>query len=348
MNLDPEVFKHIELLLGSIGFIMALFFASILIVTKEQRVKANMFLAIYLFAFSLRIGKSLFYNYFPIHPIIRNVFLGMLLAIGPSLWFYVTHLCKPNIEIRRGRVLMHYIPVFLFVLFCWLIPNDYSQLSRVIFMGLLAHILLYGIFTLYWLSNKSDIQFGNKSRKINNWLLYFTFLTIAMSLMQIGVFLRIVPYLSTAFLFSVVIIFLSVWALNNPWIFKIRTEKYMKSPLNNEKSLAYLNQLNSLMDHERLFLDPDLTLVKLSAKLGITSKQLSQVINQTKNENYSQYIASYRITEAKRLLLLPEYKNYKISAIAYESGFNSISSFNAAFKKITHTTAIQYRQSAIK
>ncbi len=348
MNLDPEVFKHIELLLGSIGFIMAFFFASILIVTKEQRVKANVFLAIYLFAFSLRIGKSLFYNYFPIHPIVRNVFLGMLLAIGPSLWFYVTHLCKPDIEIQKNRVYGHYIPLVLFVLFCWLIPNDNSQLSRVIFMGLLVHIFIYGIYTLYWIFYKNEDQFENKSRKIKYWLLYFSVLTMAMSLMQIGVFLRIVPYLSTAFLFSVVIIFLSVWALKNPWIFKIRTEKYMKSSLNNEKSLEYLNQLNNLMDHERLFLDPDLTLAKLSTKLGITSKQLSQVINQSRNENYSQYIASYRITEAKRLLLLPEYKNYKISAIAYESGFNSISSFNSAFKKITNTTAIQYKQSAVK
>jgi AraC-like DNA-binding protein len=85
-------------------------------------------------------------------------------------------------------------------------------------------------------------------------------------------------------------------------------------------------------------------LTKLSIVIGISSKQLSQIINQIENINYSQYVAMYRIEEAKRLLILPEYKHYKISTVAYESGFNNISSFNAAFKKISNTTAIEYRK----
>ncbi|MDH7445657.1 helix-turn-helix domain-containing protein [Aquimarina sp. 2201CG14-23] len=345
--MNPDIFKHIELLLGSIGFIIALFFGIFLMITKEKRVGANIFLAIYLLAFSLRIGKSLFYNYFPIDPIIRNVFLGMLLAIGPSLWFYVRGLWLSRNSVNRTIMLIQYIPLLLFVVSCWIIPNNASTASRIIFIGLLVHILLYGMFTLLWLF-KHKSQSNNKSHIVYRWLLFFTLLTIALSLVQIGVFMNIVPYLSTAFLFSVVILVLSIWGLRHSFLFTIGNEKYANSSLSNENAISYLDKLTYLMEKEKLFLDPEITLTKLSKQLGITSKQLSQVINQNRNINYSQYISEYRIAEAQRLLGLPEYRNFKISAIAYESGFNSISSFNTAFKKLTNTTAVQYRQSLLK
>ncbi|WP_027391230.1 helix-turn-helix domain-containing protein [Aquimarina latercula] len=342
--MNPEVYKHIELLLGSIGFIIALFFSAFLIITKEQRSSANIFLAIYLLAFSLRIGKSLFYNYFQIDPIVRNVFLGMLLAIGPSLFFYTKQLFELNKIGNKRSIFIHYIPLFLFVTFCWVIPNNDSISSRIIFLALLFHILAYGLYTLYWIVvNRKERN--DKSNKLYHWLLFFTILTIMMSLIQISVFLDVVPYLSTAFLFSLIILILSITALKNPFLFKMKNEKYINSSLDNEKGIEYLKKLMSLIEQEKVFLDPELTLTKLSKRIGITSKQLSQVINQNRNENYSQFIARYRVEEAKRLLSLPEYHNFKISAIAYESGFNSISSFNTAFKKLTNTTAVRYRES---
>lgn len=157
--------------------------------------------------------------------------------------------------------------------------------------------------------------------------------------------IRIIPYyLGTAFLFSVVVILFLIKALNNPSLFKKRNEKYLSSSLKNEDISIYMTALNNLMEKEKLYLNPELTLTMLSKKMEITSKLVSQVINQSQNCNYSQYIASYRIKEAKRLLTSSKFKHYKIAAIAYDSGFNSLSSFNSAFKNLTNMTAIQYRQ----
>ena len=157
---------------------------------------------------------------------------------------------------------------------------------------------------------------------------------------SILIFFEIIPFFpSSAFLFSSCIIILSIYALGNLSIFKVEKVKYAKSNLTINEVDEYYKKLKSIIEEDKLYLDTELTLTKLSELVGISTKQLSQIINQTEKVNFSQYISNYRIIEAKRLLKNPNYRNYKISVIAYESGFNSISSFNSAFKKKIVTLA---------
>jgi len=344
METNTQLFQHIELLIGSIGVMLSLFFATFLIISHKRQPKANIFLTIYLLAFSLRIGKSLFFNYFPIDPVIRNVFLGVLLTIGPSVWFYTNYLSKTNAPFKRSKILIQYVPAMLYVLFCWAIPNDGSTVAEFFYTFLILHMACYTLFSLIWLSKRPEEASINES--VKRWLYYFLSVTLFMVVIYFMISNGIIPYyLGTAFLFSGVIIFFGIWALKNPFLFKINKEKYSNSSLSYEESIQHVDQLDRLMTDEKLFLDPDLTISKTSARLNITTKQVSQAINQVYKKNYSQYIADFRVEEAKRLLHSAEYAHYKISAIAYDSGFNSISSFNTTFKKLTQRTAIEYRQS---
>ncbi len=97
------------------------------------------------------------------------------------------------------------------------------------------------------------------------------------------------------------------------------------------------------MEAEKLYLDPSLNLSELSKKVGASPKELSQAINQVSKVNYAQFISALRIEEAKRLLVAPAFSNSNISTIAFECGFDSISSFNSSFKKHTSVTAKDYR-----
>ncbi|WPR76518.1 helix-turn-helix domain-containing protein [Algoriphagus sp. NG3] len=71
----------------------------------------------------------------------------------------------------------------------------------------------------------------------------------------------------------------------------------------------------------------------LSEALKVSTQVLSMVINLKSQKNFNAFVSNFRVEYTIQLPKDPSYNNYPISAIAYETGFNSISSFNSAFKK---------------
>ena len=98
------------------------------------------------------------------------------------------------------------------------------------------------------------------------------------------------------------------------------------------------------METEKPFLIPELTLNQLAEKVSIPPRSLSEVINSIFHQNFFDYINSYRIQEAKQLLMNSN-DNKTILYILLEVGFNNKSVFNNAFKKHTGMTPTQWKKS---
>jgi AraC-like DNA-binding protein len=122
------------------------------------------------------------------------------------------------------------------------------------------------------------------------------------------------------------------------------TKKYEWSSLTAETSERYLKRLLQSMEQEKLYLDAELTVSKLAEKLSIPPPHLSQTINERLNQNFVDFINTYRVEEAKRKLLDPLKRHYSVLAIAEEAGFNSKSSFNSVFKKHARMTPSEFRK----
>lgn len=97
-----------------------------------------------------------------------------------------------------------------------------------------------------------------------------------------------------------------------------------------EKDQAVIATLEEHMRLKKPFLDPDLTLARLSRKLVLPAKQVSAAINRVKGENVSRYINRQRIEEACRLLS----DGHNITSAMFESGFNTKSNFNREFLRV--------------
>jgi AraC-like DNA-binding protein len=121
----------------------------------------------------------------------------------------------------------------------------------------------------------------------------------------------------------------------------VRT-KYKKSGLQKEAAEKIHNQLDQIMKKEKLFKLEELSLSQLAQQLHVHPNYLSQVINTYEGKNFYDYINSLRIQEFKSLAVLSENNCYTLLSLAFECGFNSKTSFNRNFKKISGQSPSAY------
>jgi AraC-like DNA-binding protein len=122
------------------------------------------------------------------------------------------------------------------------------------------------------------------------------------------------------------------------------TTKYRKSGMRPEQQLAYRQDLLSLMEDERLYLSPDLTLPELARRMNCSINHLSQVINDGLQVSFYQFLNRYRIEAAKALLVGTPARQYPIGDVARRAGFNSTSAFYVAFRRLCGQTPSDYRR----
>ncbi len=119
-------------------------------------------------------------------------------------------------------------------------------------------------------------------------------------------------------------------------------EKYKTSSLTEEKKQKLSDDLNTLMQKEKIFLNGNLTLEKLSQNMGVNSKYISQIIHEEYNCHFNDFVNKLRIQEATLMLLNDSYQYLTIEGIAKQVGFRSKSAFNTAFKKVMGVTPSFY------
>ncbi|MFK7833781.1 MAG: helix-turn-helix domain-containing protein [Winogradskyella sp.] len=118
---------------------------------------------------------------------------------------------------------------------------------------------------------------------------------------------------------------------------------YKNSSLTIEKREQYKKCILEFMTNEKPFLNPEMTQSDLAQQLAISSHHFSEVLYYNMEQNFYNFINSYRILEAQKLMKDPDYKDTKILAIAFDSGFKSKSTFNRIFKNHTGVTPSEYR-----
>lgn len=111
--------------------------------------------------------------------------------------------------------------------------------------------------------------------------------------------------------------------------------KYRKTGLTSGLSLKMKERLMRIMEDQELFLNSELRLNDLADALDLSRNHTSQVINEHFNLSFFDFVNSYRIDYAKKLLLRRINDRSTIAQIAFEAGFNNRASFYKAFRKFT-------------
>lgn len=120
--------------------------------------------------------------------------------------------------------------------------------------------------------------------------------------------------------------------------------KYEKSRLDEEIAKAYATELKDLMEKQKLYKNPELTLPELAKKLNLSTNILSQVINGYCKLNFYTFVNVYRTEAVVEMMKDQFYKDRSILDLAYDAGFKSKTTFNAIFKKHTGLTPSEFRK----
>ena len=121
---------------------------------------------------------------------------------------------------------------------------------------------------------------------------------------------------------------------------------YASSTLRKVNCDAVLARLNTLMDAEKIYADPELSLPGLSERLEISAHQLSELMNARLGKGFSRYLREQRIHAAQ--IMLCDEPSVSVLSVGLSVGFTSQSNFYEAFREINGMAPGQYRKLNLK
>jgi AraC-like DNA-binding protein len=326
------VAKEVILVLSCLGVIQALLLCVYLFSLRDRR--SNLLLALLLLSLTVRIGKSVVFVYLDLDPRIRNVAIATVLATGPLLWLYGKALLER--QLFSVRHYLHLIPFAIYLVLSPIIPNDGSQLSRILYPSVLLHQTLYLGISWYSLFK---VPAGTR---LKSWYRNIVIGVSTVLLVYGGVYLAWIPFYILGAVFFSLLVYIFSYMLLKRHVFAL--EKYTSSTIDRATARKLVQQVKDLFEQQTAYLDSELTLKRVAEHLSVNARDLSQAINEQEGKNFAEFVNRYRIAHAKTMLADPAHAQEKVASIAYDCGFGTVTSFNVAFKAATQMTPTQYRE----
>lgn len=287
---------------------------------------------------------------------------GVSLLFGPAIYFYLRAQTNRNFHLRK-RHFLHLLPwLFFFIIHLYFfLQGKYTvqwwQASVVYkylgYFSILVNWLSYGYYfyqsiTLYqkyreWASG----QFSDQDTISLRWFRNFIYLMLGGVLFMQGMFV-----LDWIFQWDfsedwwwnlglVVITFyvgIQGYAQAQPAYINfskgIYPEEENVNPILQSGGVDWKEKIETLMQSQKPYLNPNLNLRELAILLNTNSSTLSAFINQLFDKNFNDFINGYRVQEFIERINKPENFNFTVLAIGLDCGFNSKATFNRAVRKI--------------
>lgn len=302
-----------------------------------------------------------------------------VLLIGPVVYFYTKSLLNKSYQLTK-KDWLHFIPAIIYVIYSLIIfITDKLILDEYYFYadgrdkdlanwyqvcGLIS-MTFYLISSLRFYNNYKTLIFQKVSYANSimfHWIRNFmiAFLTILM--------LRVLFFITNPnwgefgsqfwhyITFSLIFYYISINGYTNAIkasIFNITDIEYSVIFDDQEENITQHFQENKdieqwkekliiLLDKNKIYENPKLTLSDVASALGTNTKIISTTVNTGFNMNFNDFINYHRIQAVKEKLKNNEHKHTTLLGIALDSGFNSKATFNRAFKKETTISPKEY------
>lgn len=361
--------KYLFILTTAFSF---LFF--LLLISKKQKRQEHWFLAsifllitinsLFVFAFS-RVGSSFYI------PVFSEINYAIPLLYGTLFWFYTKSIVHTGFKFGKSNF-WHFIPFIVFLSIMLLPVFTETTLPKSKLIGyplsklIINPIYLFAVLVLLREYRKRMVNEVSNIDTINLiWLDWITVGAILLwlialigyifSINNVGVKPLLTDYLVLSFL-GLYMFALAYVAFTKTDVFKPDNIRYTKlsdvltTPEKMDSAKAdetdelktLLKKINECMIEKKLYLDSQLTIHKLARVSGIPKYKISKAINTEQNQNFFEYINTYRVEHVVTEMKSGALETMNLLGVAFDSGFNSKASFNRIFKKIKGQTPSQF------
>ncbi|MGZ3944406.1 MAG: ABC transporter permease [Mucilaginibacter sp.] len=294
--------------------------------------------------------------------------MQFLLAVGPLLYFYVLNITRPAHKFL-WKDLLHFSPLLLelgtlaleiresimtgattYNTSAFQLLNPVLQL--LIFISIIAYVyrsdrLIQNFYRRLppMLMDRSLLEFRWLRRLLAAtallWLLWIAYAAIDYFGYQNQLGIHV--YYPFYIFFAVIIIWTAAAAFLKPQAALIAQQRPAPKPLAPSGMKGKSAWLKQVIETNRYYQDPELSLALLAAKLKLPARELSQIINAVLNKSFNDFINEYRIRYVISKMYDTAYAHITLLGVAYEAGFNSKATFNRTFKQITGKTPLEYK-----
>lgn len=367
---------YLSIIFSFLAAFQLFFVAMYLFVHKKGDTRSNLLLGLLFLLLAISIGNI------SLNVINSHLFNGILYIIddgffflyGPLIFFYVKQVVYRDFKFRWFHSI-HALPAvlyYVYVILSWFISshsdkNNLSESNTVPEFSIVSALIVGSVFiyllSYLWFSRKVLLFYRSEIKQnfstvegINlSWLMFilrsFVLITLIAMIHNIQPILKnnTLNIVSLIALVAFIFYFINkvlVKALNYPDIFSgielSNKEKYVSSNLRSDEIKLINSKMMHAIEMDKLYLNPELTIKHVADHIGSTTKNVSQVINQVHSKNFFDFINTYRCSEVKRILEADE--KTTIMEAMFQSGFNSKSSFNKEFKKLSGQTPTEFKK----
>ena len=357
-----------------VGAIQGILFGGVVLLNKKYRSNS----IYYLVALILAVVYNTFQYYLPDIGLVNMDFIWgtiylPIAALAPALiYFYVVTSIDKDRKVSNKEKLL-YLPFVIFLLvtiyFKTLkVLGRLDESNKEIFSDLLNVLEVISclfLFLILIVSAHKVIRLQKKLKVFKlpvikprlNWLLGILSLLLVIAVVYgHSIFVMFTsPNAITNFYAVWILETFLVYFLGHIGIYKFgiheerkKIRKYAEQnrgySITEKQKNEHIAALEKVLIDEKQFLDNTISLDSIASELNLSKGHLSRVINSELNTSFSDYINSLRVEEAKSYLKNSEFSNYTLVAIGLEAGFNSKSTFNSAFKKVTGNTPSEFKK----